>query len=277
MNLKCTIAVLTALLSVTLSFPQRIHCPKWKCEFQPREQVYVFGNNVKLRTAPDMDSEVLELLKIGEWVEIIESTNDLWPYKGINSPYYKVKYNDITGYVLGGLLSLEKKTLDGTDYFFAYSKEGEKAFLNIRTLHHGQLFQKKIPLANINISIEIYGNFDIEHLDGIIFINYHLGEDSDNYGGIYVFAFEAALIAYELSQFDDVIEHAYYSEKFIFPNEDNGIPGKIIFKKEEGSDLDEEREWIYSNEETFRLRWTGAELVPNFRKETYKLRNRVHQ
>ncbi|WP_420604122.1 SH3 domain-containing protein [Flagellimonas sp.] len=266
MKSKCTIAVFAALLSVTFSFAQRIHCPV-TCPFEPGEQVYVFGNDVKLRAEPNTESKVLELLKIGEWVKIIEMTDSSWPYNGYDSPFYKVEYNDMTGYILGGLLSLEKKTVDGTNYFFAYSKEGDKTLLNIRSMYFGRLFKKKIPLDNSFISIETYSDRGIEHLDGIIYIDYHANHDGEENGGIYVFAFEGALIAYELSQFNDE-DASYYSEKFVFPDEEGGLPEKIIFKKEKGYDcLGPEDEWLYTNVETWKLSWDRGTLVPNFREK----------
>ncbi|WP_420320299.1 SH3 domain-containing protein [Flagellimonas sp.] len=267
MKTKCTIAVFAALLSVTLNFAQRIHCPECECRFQPAEQVYVFGNDVKLRSEPNTESKVLELLKMGEWVEIIEMTNSSWPYNGYDSPFYKVKYDDMTGYILGGLLSLEKKTVGGTDYFFAYSREGEKTFLNVRSMYFGRLLEKKIPLASPIINIKTYGNRGIENLDGIIFVHNYSALDDLDLGGNYIFAFEGSLTSYQLSQ-TDYEDASYYSEKFVFPDEEKGIPGKIIFKKEEGLRyLDEENKWLYTNVETWKLHWGYGQLVPNFREK----------
>lgn len=264
MKAKCLITVLTFLFTIITGFAQRVHCPE--CPFEPGEQVYVFGNDVKLRAEPNTDSKVLELLKIGEWVKIIEQTESSWPYKGFDSPFYKVKYDDMTGYILGGLLSLEKKTVGGTNFFFAYSKEREKFFLNIRNMRFGELLEKKIPLTSAAIGIKTYGNRDIEYLDGIFYIDYSSEEyDGQDYGGIYVFAFEGALSAYELSRSHD-IEASYASEKFVFPDEEGGIPGKIIFKKEKGHDfLGGEYEWLHTVVETWKLSWYGGELVPDFR------------
>lgn len=264
MKAKSAIAVFTALFFVTLSFSQKAHCPE--CPFLSGQQAYVFGNDVKLRIEPSTESKVLELLKIGEWVEIIEITEASWPYNGYDSRFYKVKYDDMTGYVLGGLLSLEKKTIDGIDYFFAYSKEGDKTYLNIRSVYSGSLLKKKIPLTNTNINIKVYGSKGVEELDGIIYIDYDSDEDDQEYGGIYIFAREGALAAYELSQSHD-LENSFYSEKFIFPDDEGGIPEKIIFKKEKGHDyLGGEYEWLQTVVETWKLSWYAGELVPNFRK-----------
>ncbi len=264
MKSKCTIAVLTALLSVTLSFAQRIHDID---TFEPGKQVYSFGNNVKLRTTPDTDSKVLELLKIGEWVEIIEKTDFTWPYKGIDHSFYKVKYNDMTGYILGGLLSLDRKTVNGIHYYFAYSQERGTTYLNIRSRNLGQLYEKKVPLTNThNFSIKTYGTRDITHLDGIIHIQYYFDWEYEE-GGIYLFAHKGALTAYEISSSHD-FERSYHSERFIFPDEEGGVPEKIILKKEKGNHYSgDENLWLHTSLETWKLTWENGKLAPNFRKK----------
>lgn len=265
MKATCLITVLTLLFTTSFGFAQRIHCPE--CPFESGEQVYVFGNDVKLRAEPNTDSKVLELLKIGEWVKIIEKTEFSWPYKGFDSPFYKIKYDDMTGYILGNLLSLERNTVDGTNYFFAYSREQGKLFLNIRSMRLGNIYKKKIPLSTPSFAIETQDNRGIANLGGILFIDYQAGHNGDENGGVYLFPFEGALASYELSQFHDH-DSFYYSEKFIFPDEKEGIPGKIIFKKEKGYNyLREENKWLQTIEEIWRLSWDFGELTPNFREK----------
>lgn len=262
------IAILSTLFTVTSNFGQRLHCPWDECAFKQGEQVYVFGNDVKLRAAPDTESKVLELLKIGEWVEIIEKTEFTWPYKGYDSPFYKIKYDEVTGYILGGLLSLERKTLNGQNYYFAFSKERETTFLNIRNVKNGTYLEQKIRLANTGVGIKTFNDRGIPGLDGILFIDYYAEACGVEGGGIYLFADgnELTKVA-ELSQISDAGVF-YYSEKFIFPDDDDGIPGKIFFKKEQGQNLDEETHWTQISVETRQLSWEDGKLTPDFKVTT---------
>ncbi|MEX0313105.1 MAG: SH3 domain-containing protein [Allomuricauda sp.] len=262
MKSKCTIAVFAALMTFALTFAQRIHDID---AFQPGEQVYAFGNNVKLRAAPDTDSKVLELLKMGEWVKIIEKTHFSWPYKGIDHSFYKVKYNDIIGYVLGGLLSLERKTVNGTHYYFAYGQKGDETYLNIRSRYMGQLHEKKVPLSHKNFSVDTYGNRGIPNLDGILYVQYHFGREYHE-GGIYLFALKGVLTDYELSRSYDS-DRAYRLERFIFPDDEGGIAGRITFRKEMGKHYKRGSEniWLHTGLETWKLTWENGELTPNFR------------
>ena len=95
---------------------------------------FLFGDDVKFREAPDVDSKVLALLKIGAEVEIVEKTNETVLFNGINSPFYKIQYNGKSGYVLGGLISLEKKESENTTYLFQYKKNEYYYNLIVRSM-----------------------------------------------------------------------------------------------------------------------------------------------
>ena len=259
------IPTLLFLFSVSFGFSQRnYHCPEEECDFQPGEQVFVFGNKVKLRSAPKIESKVLELLRIGEWVEIIEKTEFSWPYKGYDSPFYKVKYDTVEGYILGGLLSLKKKTIADSDYFFAFSKEGENHSLNIRQLIHGKYSEQKVPLSHANISIDFLGNRGMYDLDDILYINYHSVVDGNEGGGIYFFAQDNTL--HQIGQLSGISSSTTLkqSERFIFPKDEHGIPDTILYRKQRAEILDETSEWVQSSTETRKFQWLEGKSTPNF-------------
>lgn len=266
MKVNYVISALTTLLTIFFCPAQDEDLTYWDGSvFEPGEQVYVFGNNVKLRSAPKMESEVLEFLKIGEWVQIIEKTEFSWPYNGYDSPFYKVKYDDVTGYILGGLLSIEKKNLNAMDYFFTFSKEGNRDFLNIRNVVGGKYVEQKIPLSHTNVTFHTIGNRGIPNLDGILYVDYIAESCNVEAGGIYLFAQNNELTKVAaLSQISDAGVF-YYSEEFIFPFDEGGIPTKIIFKKELNENLDETSRWIKTAMETRELSWLEGKLVPNYR------------
>ncbi|WP_299487772.1 SH3 domain-containing protein [uncultured Allomuricauda sp.] len=265
MKVNYVISALTTLLTIFFCPAQDEDLTNWDGSvFEPGEQVYVFGNNVKLRSAPKMESEVLEFLKIGEWVQIIEKTEFSWPYNGYDSPFYKVKYDDVTGYILGGLLSIEKKNLNAMDYFFTFSKEGNRDFLNIRNVVGGKYVEQKIPLSHTNVTLHTIGNRGIPNLDGILYVDYIAESCAVEAGGIYLFAHSNGLTKVaELSELSDA--GAFYRlERFIFPDDHGGIPGKIFFKKEQGENLDESSLWTKTFVETRQLSWVDGKLVPDY-------------
>ncbi|TAI48138.1 SH3 domain-containing protein [Flagellimonas allohymeniacidonis] len=268
MKTRLLIAALTTLLTFNLNFAQENPNSSWEAsDFKPGEQVFLFGNNVKLRSDPRIESEVIELLRIGEWVEIIEKTKFSWPYKGFDSPFYKVKYDTEVGYILGGLLSLEKKSLNGIDYYFAISKEGERSFLNMRHVEEGDYVEQKTALSNVNFKIKVLDNKGVPHLDSILLIDYQAEACGEEGGGIYFFVHGNHLIKVgELSQISEA-GIFYYAETFVFPDDENGVPEKILFKKEQAQNLDEASQWTQTSTESRLLSWVNGNLIPDLREK----------
>ncbi len=267
MRILFIISALATLFTISLTAQKGYNCPSDECAYQPGEKAYLFGNDVKLRSGPGIESEVLELLKIGEWVEIIEKTNFSWPYKGFDSPFYKVKYDKVTGYILGGLLSFQKKTLNEHHYYFAYSKEGKTTYLNIRNVKNGAYIEKKVPLAHPNIDIKILDGKGLSGVDGMFYVDYYAEACGLENGGIYFFAHgdELTKVA-TLSQISDsgILQ---YSEKFIFPEDEGGIPEKILFKKERNEVYDESTNWSKIAKEKRELSWVNGKLIPDYKQK----------
>ena len=245
MKTKLQITALTILCTLSFNLAQGgYQCSHGECTFQPGQQVYIFGNNVKLRTAPSAESKVLELLKIGEWVEVIEKTTFSWPYKGFDSPFYKVKYDDTTGYILGGLLATERKTLNGQNYFFAYSKEGDAIFLKYPECEKWRLCRAKDTVGPIQILTSKYlTTKGVPGLEGIMFIDYNAEACGVEGGGVYLFAHDGELTRVAALTLVSDAGVYYRSERFIFPTDVGGLPEKILLKKEQGEVFDESTHW----------------------------------
>lgn len=67
-----------------------------------------------------------------------------------------------------------------------------------------------------------------------------------------------------LSQVSDAGVY-YFWEEFIFPEDDHGMIGKILFKKEQGEYLDDESSWKKITKETRELTWANGNLYPDYR------------
>ncbi len=261
------IAILACTFLVESVFSQDTLCMDKGCDFKTGDKVYVFGNNAKLRSAPKTESDVLELLKIGEWVEIIEKTEYSWPYKGYDSPFYKVKYDMAEGYILGGLLAIERKEIAGQPYFFALSKERENTFLNIRHIGSGTYIEQKIPISHTNFDILLLGNKGLYQLDDVLLLDYKAEACGMEGGGVYLFAQGGML--HNIGMLHQVSEAGVFSssERFIFPNDEGGSPDMVWFKKETHHFLDEESDWEQTTMETRKLRWSVDHLTPDFRQK----------
>lgn len=268
MKTRNFLAALTLLISFAIQAQMhpKFHCLWGECNFQPGQLIYAFGDNVKLRTAPNTNAKVLDYLPIGHPVLIVEKTTETMTYNGYESPFYKVEYENATGYILGALLSLEKKEINGNTLLFSYKKEGDATFLLVRNRKSdGSYTQDQVPLANSMLSLEVKDS-DIESLGQLLYVSYLAEACGVEGGGIYLLPTQDSLVQLaELSQISEAGQF-WYSERFIFPADEGGIPQKILFKKERNVTIDEGHNWVSSSEESVELSWVNGKLFPDFRK-----------
>ena len=241
---------------------EKQHCIYEECGFEPGQIVYLFGDHVQLREAPTTESKVLKTLPIGMHLVVQEKHENSWRYKGIDHHYYKVDYKGIDGYVLGGLLALDKKTINEVTHLFGRAKTSDEDYLLIRTLKEdGSFKEKSIRLANGQFYLSQLGPKGLDHVDGILHVDYLAEACGIEGGGIYLFQQEGQLhqVA-RLSQVSDAGSY-YFWEEFIFPEDKGGKIGKIIYKKEIGEYFDEVANWKKSSIETKELVWTDTNLT----------------
>lgn len=237
-------------------------------EFKNGEIAYMFGNDVKFRDQPTAESNVLTLLKIGEQIEIIEKSNSTMQFDGIESPWYKVKTKDKVGFVLGSLISLDKATNGNLTYLVSLKKDGLKLFAKTRVFENGLDFKENVSqLMTGEFSIKAGGNKGLENIKSIFQIDYLAESCGVNGGGIYLF--------YDGNDFLKAIDYTqvadadlyWFVEDYIFPNEEGGIKGKIVYKSEVGETKDYETEWTESKITRRILEWNGMEIIPKIETE----------
>ncbi|MAU26926.1 MAG: hypothetical protein CMH48_06860 [Muricauda sp.] len=260
------LSLTTLTICLFMNAQEKYHCNGDDCGFAPGEVVYLFGDDVKLRSQPTTESGVIKILDIGTELTVLEKTENSWPYRGIESPFYKVDYKGTTGYVLGGLISLEKKELNGSTYLFGYSRSGDLEYLNIRSPKpDGSFTENTLRLAHSGITIQGHGNKGLTGVDGILYINYRAEACGMQGGGIYCFQEGHRLIpAARLTQISEAGVF-YRWETFVFPTDQEGVAGKILFKKEQGENLDDDSKWYKITTETRELVWANGRLVPDYK------------
>ncbi|WP_343487892.1 SH3 domain-containing protein [Allomuricauda sp. d1] len=265
MKARQMLSILTILtICLFANAQEKYHCSYDECGFEPGEMVYLFGDDVKLRTAPTTESEVIKILNIGTELTVLEKTENSWPYRGIESNFYKVDYKGTTGYVLGGLLSLERKQLYGKTHLFGYAKNGELEYLYIRTLKpDGSFGEKSVRLSHGNLALKTMDNRGLNGVDGILYIDYLAEACGVEGGGIYLFQQDDELK--QVARLSQVSEAGvfYHAEEFIFPHDQGGMPGKVLLKKEQGENLDETSNHIKRSVETRELVWADGRLTPD--------------
>ncbi len=231
--------------------------------FEANETAYVFGDNTKLRSKPNTDSEVLELMPIGESVRIIKKLDLTFSYNGMEWPWYEVQYSGRSGYTIGGLLCSEKLDSDQHSFYFNYSRTGQQTFLNCRVRINGKDYHEVIfPMETVVYSVEISDGRGLDGVDKVVFINYLAEACGVNGGGAYVFVeggkpYHAASI----TQVSDAGVMWHY-ETLTFPTDEKGKAGKIIYESEFGQVEDEVTEWYHKSIVTRQLEWKNGRIEP---------------
>ncbi len=254
------------MTSITICFSQNYH------NYTEDQEVFLYGDNVKLREFPNTNSEILKLLPIGEKVIIKKITDVQYEYNGISSPWYLVNYNNIEGYIVGGLISLKKqKSSYYTNAFYVYSMSKEikdeysETYINIRFIKDNKVNSEiKIKLfGNGEFEILISDNKGLENVKDIIVIDNYSGACGIDGGKSYIIYNGKDLIhmANTSEIGDGGIYH--YESYFTFPSEKGGKKGVIVYNQENGEMKDEKTDWYITTSQQRNLIWDGKKLIPN--------------
>lgn len=236
-------------------------------DFSIGEKAYLFGDNVKLRAAPNTSSNVITLLKIATEVKILEKSTNTQLYNGKEWAWYKISSNATIGYVLGGLIALDKKTINNSTYLVSIKKVAvdetyEKTYAITRVINQNKDgYLENISMLDTNVfSLEVYDNKGLDSIENMAYISYMAESCGVNGGGYYLFNDEKSLNkAIDVSSIGDGGVY-WLSEKVIFPNDIKGKKGKILFKSEEGEVVDEETQHEKIKIESIEFVWEGKLL-----------------
>ena len=237
-------------------------------EFENGEIAFMFGNDVKLREQPNTESDVLSLLKIGEQIEILEKSNATMEFDGIASPWYKIKTTDKVGFVLGSLISLDRVFDKNLVYLVSLKKEDSQLFLKTRVLEPNLEFQENVSeLSTWSFSIKASGNKGLENIKSKFEIDYLAEACGVDGGGMYLFYDGNELIkAIDYTQVSDAGIY-WFMETYTFPNDEDGVKGKIVYESDSGETKEYETEWTESKVIRRILEWNGKELFPKIDSE----------
>lgn len=248
---------------INFCFSQEYH------KYSENEEVFLFGNNVKLRKSPNLNSETLKLLPIATKVKIIKPTEIEYVYNGFSSPWHLVEHDGTEGYIVGGLISLKKHpSFYETDGYFVYnlSKDTDTSlnFLNIRFVKNSKV--------NSEIKIALFGNgaFEILNFDNkglenaqdiIVIDNYSEACGIDGGKSYIIYNGKKLIHMANTSEIGDGgIYH--YESYFTFPVDKGGKKGFIIYNQENGEMKDENTNWYITNSQQRNLIWDGNKLTP---------------
>ena len=230
-----------------------------------KDKVYhLFGDNVKFRKLPKLDSEVISVLRIGDEVKIIGKSDEFISYNGIDYPFYKVKYEGQEGFISGGLISVDHKKNNNINFVFSLRKENDQYKILIRAFDSIDLQYTEFmeSLVTNDFQLKLSGNKGISGIDNILYLDYIAEACGVQGGGIYYFIIGKELKkVFEISQISDAGVF-WYSEELLFPTDEGGKDDAIIYRSESGSYKDEATNWTEIVTVNRELKYKDGEILP---------------
>ena len=215
---------------------------------------YLFGDNVRVRTSPEIKNNISDTLAIGTEVSVIKKDKEQMIGQ-INQNWYEVSYTvkgkKKTGFIWGALLALTYIENNGY-YYLVGLKEYRKNSLygECRLVKDNKLISKVeiMPHSTDFVENAVYGYsasssiFNDKSLSGvekIIKLSFTYEACGYSYGEIFIGLNKNKMIF--LLKTENVSEAGLfaYTENAIFPSDKGGIPD-VIQKKILGEEYSEE-------------------------------------
>ncbi len=237
--------------------------------FKPNTTAFLFGDNVKLRKAPDTTSEELALLRIGTEVTLLEITEVSKAINGFNSKWIKIKTDIYEGYLLDTFLSTA--TFIDLNYVTLINfKRDTTETLHLRLRFYDtqttQYEEKTYKLPHESIHVAHLGAKGLDALSNILHVNYTPEACGMDSGGRYFFiknnTIVEALSLYAVSEAGQF----WQSEALVFPADDATI-GRDHFKfaQEIGTVIDEDSQWYKKTIVERQYQIIEGKITPEFR------------
>ena len=98
---------------------------------------YMLEGGVRIRSEPNLQGSIIGRLELHEKIEILENAENEQQIGNVWAYWYKIRHNDLVGYIWGGYTSVETLVVDidgnGQDDYFQYriSKVANEAFSQV--------------------------------------------------------------------------------------------------------------------------------------------------
>ncbi|MCB0628105.1 MAG: SH3 domain-containing protein [Saprospiraceae bacterium] len=256
--------LITTLTQAQPDFPIRTYG-----EFEIGEKVTLFGDRVNLRDQPGTHGQVITQLPVGQPLEIL-AIGEKSTINGLDFPWLQIRTavedKSLTGWLWSGLVShLEMKGDDGVRFLAGTTGYREETMhIEIRAVKDGKILDQ---VAESGTGEPAHFNmlkvFDGRGISGVR----HVVQFGFEYEACGYTSTEATLF-WDGEHLHHVGTNSYWSdagvgyssETYYFPDNDDGLPDRILYEKEEGN-ADE-----VGNGEMTQVRkayrWDGKKLVP---------------
>ncbi|MBN1498560.1 MAG: SH3 domain-containing protein [Spirochaetes bacterium] len=226
-------------------------------KYSPGIKAYLFGDNVRVRTSPEIGNNITATLPAGTEITVIENTGKSYALGNYEENWYKIRFSSgsksVEGYIWGGLIA-KSSAREGT-YLYAAGitkHEGMQYNGEVRLINKNKIISSLpidylvFPFAesgiyDYTVGAEIYGNRGISGIDAVFEITMLYEACGAENGSIFI-ARKGEKLIY-ITKTSNVSEAGCfnYSEDILFPDDKNGVKDSIVIKTTQ-EDYDEDTE-----------------------------------
>jgi hypothetical protein len=250
-------------------FSQDINYIETYKQFTKGDTVYSWAPKTKLFSRPNQNSKLITEVKANVQFVIDTLNEGSYEYELNHPEFYPVQFNGKRVYVLSEQLAEFRLSISKSSVMFFHKKIVVDEYLypqyrmQIRLCQAGEIVSEtSIHLRQFLLSTELFDNKGLTDVDRLIFIHFHAQACGEE-GGTTILTLKNDLIN-EIAQTINVGDAGVFgfSSNLIFPTDENGIPGKVIYTSELHKLYDEETEWETITTARRVHEWTGTQIFP---------------
>ncbi len=275
--MRLSIFAILSLLISTLGYSQNEAYNPYK-QIQVGQQYYLIADRVNVRAMPSSNATITGKLALGSSLQVEEKSSEELVIEGLNAPWYRISFQENgqrkSGYIWGGFMALghlQSQEDPNTLFLYGFSRQTRdmvngyprtQTYMQVRACRQNQELSKlefpAIGLLSTGIDASISNNKGVKGIRNILQFSFSDGYCGGAFGMQVVFW--DGLQLHHIRKLDNGFDIPYFRhEYFIYPNDNLGVEGLIIFQMEEGK-YDDNGDPQYDQKIRKEFSWKDAKL-----------------
>lgn len=238
-------------------------------DFEVGSEERMYGDRVVLRKDANGESKALDTLAIGAKVTIVKKMDETKEVNGRESHWYKVKHAGKLGYVLGGFISLDHRTIGDDTYLIIYAGQADDygTTVRCRVLNaSGEFYGHEFWVGNSSFYLETFEDRGITDIKNMLCVNLYAEACGVDGGQVYLFNDGKRLSkGLELNRVSDGGVF-WFVESVTFPEDGYWGENVVGIEREFGEVVDESLNLTRAVTYNLTLTWKDGAFYPPYEK-----------
>lgn len=259
--------ILLTLIPTILFSQEDARYIDYSFEFEEGNTELMYGNNVVLRSKDDPTSKAIDTLRIGDPVKIIKKSETTTHLNGKRWHWYKVRAGKNTGYVLGGLIALDHKEINGNTYLITKASRDDREYARARVMSKDKSYYgHEIELSTSTITLAVSDNKGLKNVEDMCIISMHAEACGVVGGEAYLFNNGEKLTEVFRTEHMSEAGMFWFGEELEFMDADYWEKNIAFYKRENGEYMDDSMDWTQAVINKVKITWDGEKFTPDVSK-----------